>query len=312
MNFQQLEYVLAVDNHKHFGHAAESCHITQATLSGMIKKLEQELGIFLFDRKRQPVQTTDAGRQFIELARKILMHKSEMYQLNKATLTELSGSLRLGIIPTIANSLLPIVLPSLLKENPKLQLTIVEITTEEIKQQLMVDKIDLGILATPLEEDLLEESILYYEPMMVYGAHDPQKKYVSSKDIKNRKIWLLEEGNCFRNQAMSICEMQEKKMESSNLNFAGSSFDTLLNLTDKFGGFTLVPELYFKEMAPAKQQLTKSFQTPIPVREISLVSYRPFAKKQTVDFLSARMIELVKPHLSTGSYHNKDLDIIGL
>ncbi len=312
MNFQQLDYVLAVHEQRHFGRAAESCHVTQATLSAMIKKLEEELSITIFDRSHQPVQTTDKGMELIKLARKILGHRNELIALGKASPTALEGSLHLGVIPTVANSLLPIILPRILDENPGLQLTVSEITTEEIAQQLKQDKIDIGLLATPLEDQQLEETILYYEPMMLYGVSDSQKKYVSGKDVRNRKIWLLEEGNCFRSQSMSICNIKEKELAESNLQFEGSSFDTLLNLTDRFGGYTLVPELYYHSLPKKKRRLTKPFETPIPVREISLVQYRPYAKKQTVEFLARLIKEEIKGHLSSEEYSAKELAIIGI
>ncbi len=302
---------MAVHKHKHFGIAADSCHITQATLSAMIKKLEEELKVLLFDRSRKPIQTTDMGLQFIETARTILQQKELLFSLNKQT-EKLEGKLSIGIIPTVANSLLPIILPSILKENQKLQLTISEITTEEIKTQLIMDKIDIGILATPINDKQFDEHILYYEPMMIYGILDKKKEYVNSKDIKNGNIWLLEEGHCFRNQALTVCEIKEKELSPSNLNFMGSSFETLLNLTDKFGGYTLVPELYYKNMPKQKQNKTKHFQKPIPVREISIVTYRHFAKNQTIKYLTSLIQALVNTNLSTKSYKNKDLDIIGI
>lgn len=302
---------MAVHKHKHFGIAADSCHITQATLSAMIKKLEEELKILLFDRSRKPIQTTDMGLQFIETARTILQQKELLFSLNKQT-EKLEGKLSIGIIPTVANSLLPIILPSILKENQKLQLTISEITTEEIKTQLIMDKIDIGILATPINDKQFDEHILYYEPMMIYGILDKKKEYINSKDIKNGNIWLLAEGHCFRNQALTICEIKEKELSPSNLNFMGSSFETLLNLTDKFGGYTLIPELYYKNMSKQKQNRTKHFQKPIPVREISIVTYRHFAKNQSIKYLSALIQKLTNTHLSTKSYKNKDLDIIGI
>lgn len=311
MNFQQLEYVLAVHRHKHFGTAAENCHVTQATLSGMIKKLEEELQILLFDRSRKPIKTTDSGIRFIEIARTILQQKEQLYLLNKVSET-LEGSLSIGIIPTIANSLLPILLPVLLEKNPKLKLTISEITTDEIKQQLTLDKIDIGILATPIDDNKFEEHILYYEPMMVYGVLDQQKEYVSSNDVKDNTIWLLEEGHCFRRQALTICEIKEKEIESSNLSFKGSSFETLLNLTDKFGGYTLIPELYYKSLAEDKKKITKHFQKPIPVREISIITYGHFAQNQTIAYISSLIQKLVSNQLYTQKLKNSELEIIGI
>lgn len=313
MNFQQLTYVLAVHRHKHFGKAAESCHITQATLSGMIKKLEDELEYLLFDRSRYPIQTTENGLQFINIAKTILEGKKQLFELKNASSLALEGELNLGVIPTIANTLLPIILPKLMDENPKLKLNIVEITTDEIVERLLVDKIDLGIVATPLEIDNLEETILYYESMLVYGVQDLQKNYITSEDVKNAKIWLLEEGHCFRKQAMTICNMQKKDTGMLNLNFEGNSFETLLNMTDKFGGYTLLPELYFKYLTEKRQALTKSFQAPIPVREVSIVTARPHTKAFALAYLSNLVKQLVPQHLDfSKNYKNKDLDIIGL
>jgi LysR family hydrogen peroxide-inducible transcriptional activator len=311
MNFQQLKYVLAVHNHKHFGLAAESCHITQATLSAMIKKIEQELDLTLFDRSRHPIKTTEEGETFIQIAKKIIIQEKELRSINDKD-DSLSGTLRIGIIPTIANSLLPIILPKLISENPNLKLKISEITTENILHQLSMDKIDIGILATPLEKEDYEETILYYEPMMVYGISDQGKGYVSSEDVKDKNVWLLEEGHCFRNQAVTICEIQEKQMNQSNLDFEGSSFETLLNLTDTFGGYTLIPELYYKDMPENKKRKTKHFQRPIPVREVSLVTYYPAVKGHSVKYLKSLIIETVANELSTKNYKNSELDIIGI
>lgn len=303
---------MAVHRHGHFGEAARSCHITQATLSAMVRKLEEELGYSLFDRSRHPIVTTELGEAFMPLAGQVLAQQQEMRALLEQPPAMLTGTLRLGIIPTIANSLLPIVLPTLLREHPDLQLDITEITTEEIQQQLVMDQIDLGILATPLEDEVLEETILYYEAMMVYGVGEGEKQFITSSDIKNKQIWLLEEGHCFRNQAMTICNIQEKKNTYTNLHFAGSSFETLLSLTNKFGGYTLVPELYYEDMPAERQQKTRPFQLPVPVREVSLVSYRPQSRQQTIQLLADTILRLVEPHLSTRKLANKDMEVIGI
>lgn len=312
MNFQQLEYVLAVSKHGNFGKAAYACQVTQATLSAMIKKLENELGVIIFDRSRQPIQTTERGLQVLTQAEQILKQKSSLESIGLRPLTELKGRIRLGIIPTIANSLLSLILPPILKSNPELNLQVLEITTEEIKHKLLSGEIDLGLLATPLEDDSFDESILYYESMLVYGVKGSTNKFVSSEDISNGKIWLLEEGHCFRSQALTICDIQEKDDGILNLDFEGNSFDTLLNLTDTFGGYTLIPELYYNSMPKSQQKLVKGFQKPIPVREVSLISYRPHAKTQTVNYLTELIGSIVKPLLSTSRYKNQDLDIIGI
>lgn len=311
MNFQQLKYAIAVHKHKHFGMAADSCHITQATLSAMLKKLEKELALELFDRSRHPIKTTDQGESFIRLAKKILHYENEIHAISQQQ-TTLEGELKVGIIPTVASTLLPIILPAITETLPKLKLRVSEITTDEILQQLSMDKIDIGILATPLHDEDFTEHILYYEPMMIYGIGDKNKTYVTSNDVQDKKIWLLEEGHCFRNQAKTICEIREKELYDTNLEFEGSSFETLLNLTDTFGGYTLIPELYYRQLTEEKKLRSKYFQAPIPVREISIVSYRPSVKAHTVAYLKELITGLVNDKLSTKQYQNHELDIIGI
>lgn len=314
MNFQQIEYALAVHRQKHFGLAAEQCKVTQATLSAMLKRLENELNYLLFDRSSHPIRTTEEGQAFMRIAEEILTKKEEVYSLSDQESATLKGKLLIGIIPTVANSLLPIVLKDFMEANPLLEVHLLEITTEEIIHKLNNNSIDLGILSTPLPDnhDSLEEEILYYEAMMVYGISNNQKNYVSSSDVKGGQIWLLEEGHCFRSQSMTICEVQEKKLEEQKLKIKGNSFETLINLSDQFGGFTLIPELYYKSLSKARKERCKHFQKPIPVREISLVSSRPILKRQAMKRLAKLIQSKVPPHLVSSQFANKDLDIIAI
>ncbi len=313
MNFQQLEYVIAVDKHRHFARAAESCHVTQATLSAMIKKLEQELEVTLFDRSTHPVLTTEEGKKVIAMAKEILKTQGKLLQLNETNTKILDGQISIGVIPTIANSLLPRILPSIMEAHPELTLDIHEITTEEIIRQLKSDRLDMGILATPLEDKTIEEHILYYESMMVYGVKESKKKkYMIPQDLKDQSVWLLEEGHCFKNQSMTICNMKEKIDMPGNLQFAGSSFETLLNLTDQFGGYTLIPELYYHQLTSARKKKTRPFELPIPVREVSLVHYRPLVKKHSISILADEIRDIIPSQLITASHETKDLSVIGI
>lgn len=310
MNFQQLEYVIALDQVKHFGEAAEKCHVTQATLSAMIIKLEDELGYRLFDRSKQPVMTTDRGRLFIDLARNILTNKQAMLDLNGEGV-ELSGTLRLGIIPTIATSVLPLWLPKVSQEFPKLKLEIREITTEEITRALLRDELDIGLLSTPLGDELLQEHILYYEPMVVYGHQADKKQFVSTTDLQTGKLWLLEEGHCFREQVMTLCELQSSTKMKENIQFKASSFDTLIGLAEGTKGMTLLPELYTHSLSAKRKKSLTSFTAPYPVREISLVNHRLHAHEHSIKKIGESLQKCILPKLSTSKLPKADLQIIG-
>ena len=312
MNFQQLDYVIAVDRLKHFAMAAESCNVTQATLSGMIIKLEEQLGYKLFDRSLKPIETTENGKIFIEKALEIIKIKDEIEDINNHD-NQLKGTIVLGIIPTVASSLLPIIIPKIMDDHKNVTLEIKEITTEEIKKELQTGNIDLGILATPLMEDKFSEEILYYEKMLVYNSNESEKKYITSNVLKNKKVWLLEEGHCFGEQTKKVCQLKEKEVNKDRLIFNGGSFETLINMVDSFGGLTLLPELYLKgnqkNITPEK---IITFKKPYPVREISIVSYKTLAKEKTINILSNIIKRNINPMLETSKTKNKDLEIIGV
>lgn len=310
MNIQQLEYIVAVDQFKNFSKAADHCYITQATLSTMIKKLEEELNVVIFDRKNNPVMTTDEGKGIIEQAVKILQETYKLKEIAKNNIHEISGTIKIGIIPTIASSLLPIVLMPLLQKFPDLMIEMYEITTNNILKQLKEGTIDMGILATPLETEEIEEEILYYETLMVYGALNNDTQFIIPEDIKKDKIWLLEEGNCLRNQVINLCSLRKKEDMPLNLKFDAHSFGTLLNMVDQLGGLTLIPELYYQSMNELRKEKVKFFKSPIPVREVSIVFYRPFAKKNTIEAIAQVIRSLVQPLLMTNQYKNSELDIV--
>ncbi len=312
MNFQQLTYILAVDRYRHFAQAAAHCHVTQATLSAMIKKLEEELGVVVFDRTRQPVKTTEDGQEVLRLARQLINRRDELLTISSRHLIGVTGELTVGIIPTVANALLPLLFKVWISKYPELRLRVTEVTTEQITEQLVNDQIDAGILATPLGDDDLEEVILYYETMMVYGVSDGRRSFIAPKDLENSKIWLLEEGHCFRNQSLTICNMKERKENPTPFQFEGRSFDTLLQLTDAFGGYTLLPELYVQGLTDERKARTCRFQKPYPVREISLVYQRPYVKQRSLAMLADVIREVVVERLQTSGMKPKDLSIIGI
>ncbi|MEZ4798622.1 MAG: LysR substrate-binding domain-containing protein [Flavobacteriales bacterium] len=313
MNIQQLEYIVALDELKNFSKAAERCYITQATLSTMVKRLEEEFNTTIFDRKSNPITTTECGKELVMQAKKILHETHVFADLAQSSKLNISGHIRVGIIPTIANALFPIIIEPIMNKFPALQLSFVEITTNNIVKQLREGTIDAGILATPIGANDIEDDVLYYETLMVYNSQKSKgKRYILPKDLKQKKVWMLEEGHCLREQFINLCSLESKHNLPENFNFEANSLDTLLNLVDHFGGLTLIPELYVQQMSSERQSRVSKFKSPIPVREISMVYYRPFAKQRIIAALTKEISALVQPILNTHKYKKSELEIISI
>lgn len=308
MNLQQLEYIIALDQYQSFSKASEACFITQATLSTMVKRLEDELGVVLFDRKSNPIITTDCGKEMIEEAKKVIYHKNYFLELANQVKGKIEGEIRIGIIPTIANNLLHRILPKLLEKYPNLKVHILEITTQNVLDKLKRAEIDVGIVSTPLNQTEMEEEILYYEKLLVYGNIKNKRNYYTPKDIDIEKLWLLQQGNCITDQILDVCSLSQK-MLFHNLNFQPNSFETLLNLVDEFNGLTLIPELYYIDLPELKKQKVADFIAPFPVREISLVYHRPYVKHRIIKTLSEEIKGIILPMLQTSKLKNKDMKI---
>ncbi len=300
MNLQQLEYLLAVDRYRHFAKAAEACFVTQATLSMMLKKLEEELGVVIFDRSKQPVKPTEAGSPVIAQARVVLAEITNLKQLVSAQKNEIAGEIRIGIIPTLAPYLLPLFLQSVLKKYPLLTVYINELTTEQIITQLKKEQLDMGILATPLKEEGIKETPLFDELFKVYvskGEKELNKKYLLPADIDTKRLWLLEEGHCLRSQMLNLCELKKHETINSNLHYEAGSIESLLKLVEMNKGITIVPELSTIDFDARQKKQLRSFKTPVPAREISLVTYRHFNKQAIFKAILSSIMEGVKPFI---------------
>ena len=296
MNLQQLEYIIAVDNLRHFDKAAKHCFVTQPTLSMMIQKLEEELNIKIFDRSKQPVTPTESGVIAIAQTKIILQESKKMKEVIDEFKGEIKGELKIGIIPTVAPYLLPLFLNKFLKKYPLLKIKITELTTELIIEKLKHHHIDIGILATPLNNIALNETPLYYEQFVVYASKEEKllkKKFLLSSDINTNHLWLLEEGHCLRSQILNLCELRKKELETSNLDYQAGSIDTLKKMVDMNSGITILPELAIKDLTAAERKKTRHFKPPVPVREISIVTYHHFVKKRIVEVLKDEIINAI-------------------
>ncbi len=288
MNLQQLEYIVAVDNYGQFLKAAEKCFVTQATLSMMIRKFEEELGVRIFDRSRQPVVATETGRKVIAEARTILLHTERLRELVSEEVNELKGDLRVGIIPTLAPYLLPLFLNDFLSKFSNVHMHIFELTTHDLVEKLEKRELDAGLLATPLGNPHLNEFTLFYEEFMVYASEQDRiikKKYLMAEDIDINQLWLLEEGHCFRSQIINLCELHKKEMHLRQLDLAVGSIETLKNLVDTYKGITIIPALAMNNMTARQKKHIRFFHAPAPVREISLVTHRFFVKEKLLQAL---------------------------
>ncbi|TCZ73735.1 hydrogen peroxide-inducible genes activator [Flaviaesturariibacter aridisoli] len=293
MTLQQLEYIVALDTHRHFVTAARHCFVTQATLSMMIRKLEDELGVRLFDRSRQPVAPTPIGVALVAQARLVLQEARRLTELVSEEQGTVSGELRLGVIPTLAPYLLPRFLPALMSEYPALQVRVTEANTGELIERLEAHTLDAALLATPLERPTLTELPLFYERFYVYAAPEeklPRKGPIHPDDIDPDRLWLLSEGHCLRTQVLQLCGGQTGPRR---LAFETGSLEMLLRLIDTQGGLTIVPELAIDNLSARQQKNVRPFRNPAPVREISLVTSPHYARRKVVEILSAT----VRAHL---------------
>jgi len=286
----QLEYVAAVARTKNFVKAAKECFISQPTLSMQIRKLEDDLGAILFDRSKKPVEPTSIGRKIIDQAQLALQETARIEEIIKEEEGEISGPFKLGIIPTLSPYLLPLFLEGFIKAYPKVNLIVEELQTQQIIGKLKQDEIDAGILVTPLKVDGILEKPVFKDPFLVYiSPNHPlkKKKKVSGEDLLLEDIWLLNEGHCFRDQAIEICSrVKGKGLPRKNLEFESGNLETLKRLADRNFGYTLVPSIATQEMtATQKNKKLRHFKAPIPTREVSIVHSRSYLKKSIIEAL---------------------------
>ena len=290
MTIQQLEYIVALDNHRHFVKAAAQCFVTQPTLSMQVKKLEEEFGLQIFDRNKKVLTPTDTGIQIILKARQILREVRQMGELISSQMQSMEGTFRLGIIPTLAPYLLPRFLPDFVKNNPNTKLIIKELQTEDIMFGLKNDQLDIGLLVTPLMESEIREIPLFNEPFLAFFPKEHPfitKKEVRMEDLDAKKLLVLTDGHCFRNQTLNICDIS-KTSQTMSFDYQSGSIEALVNLVNKGLGYTLIPELSINKNLADNQ--IKRFKAPEPIREVSIVVHNSFPKETLIEQLRDQII----------------------
>ncbi len=300
MTLTQLNYIVAVDKHKNFGAAALSCKVTQPTLSMQIQKLEDELGVILFDRSEQPIRATKIGENLIRQARIILKEAHKFDEIVLEEKDETRGDIRIGVIPTLAPYLMPLFLKDFMKSNPNIKLVVEEIQTTQIIQKLEDSELDMGLLVTPIEHEGLESEPLFYEPFLAYVSDKSslaKQNKVDQKDLNSSDLWLLTDGHCFREQSLLICKNRKKSSDQNkNLSFESGSLETIKKMIDQESGFTLLPYLATLDIQNSKK--LKEFNSPAPTREVSVIYSRYFRRTKIKENLIKSIQEHLPPAIS--------------
>ncbi len=291
MTISQLEYVMAVAEHQHFGRAAEAKNIAQSTLSMMIKKLEDELDVQVFDRSKKPIVPTLIGEKVIQQSKHVLAEYYRLEDIVKDHSELLTGSYNLGVIPTIAPYLMPQLIQIISAQYPMVQLHILELQTNEIVDQLAEGKLDAAILATPLHQNHIKEYPLYYEEFLLFGSIEKENELIVPEEIDPSALWLLEEGHCLRAQILNLCVL--KNNASSQIQFKSGSLETLIEIVRMSKGLTILPELASKRLSTEDQQLVHRFCKPVPFREISLVTHSHAAKYKFIEVIQDIVEEVI-------------------
>jgi LysR family hydrogen peroxide-inducible transcriptional activator len=298
MNIQQLEYIVALDTHRHFVHAAESCFVTQPTLTMQIKKLEEEMDVQIFNRAKQPIEPTAPGKEIINRARQILRDISDLRNFAAGEQKTIEGEFRLGIIPTLAPYLIPRFLPQFVEDNPNTQLRIEEIESEKLLKALHNDEIDVGLMVTPAREKQIREIPLFYEPFLFYAPYDHpfmSNERILGQQIDPAKVLILTEGHCFRNQTLKICG-QKKQPNNFGFFYESGSIEALKAMVRKGIGYTLVPELSVD--GSNDLPFVRHFEEPEPVREVSIVVHQNFYRHLLIERLKNAILNNLPNHFS--------------
>ena len=293
MTLTQLTYIVAVDRHKSFLKAADSCNVSQPTLSQQIHKLEDELGTQIFDRASQPITTTSLGERIVAQAQITLSEAEKITDLIHEDKGDLQGTLVLGVIPTLAPYLLPLFLKKFSDKHPNLLIRIEELQTDQIVEKLKSRQLHLGLVVTPLDDVSLVRQALFLEPFVAFvSAKHPLMKQslIEAKDLSQKDIYLLKEGHCFREQSLYLCQNRKGVgPDMQHVQFESGSLETLKEFVESGEGYTLLPALATLKMKGSKQ--LKPFAAPVPSREVSLVYSTHFSRQNLLNSLAESILQ---------------------
>lgn len=290
MNFRELQYIIAVAETRHFGKAAERCYVSQPTLSGQIKKLEEELGVVIFERTSRSVEITPIGQEILQHARLMMEQADAIEQVAQAHQDPLAGPLRIGAIPTLSPYLMPLILVPLKQQYPQMKMVLSEEVTDTLLRRLHAHEIDAALLATPVEEPELVTMPLFDEPFWL--AHPRKhpfytKDEITREDLENTELLLLAEGHCLAKQAMEVCHLTQRREQSEMADLRAASLETLLQLVGAGFGSTLVPALALRgSWTTGSGIMVRKLDLPDAYRRVSLVYRASFPRVEALQTLA--------------------------
>jgi len=290
MNLRDLKYIIAVAETRHFGRAAERCFVSQPTLSGQIKKVEEQLGVTIFERSNRSVEITPVGEAILSHARQLMEQADAIEQLARAHQDPLAGPLRIGAIPTLSPYLMPMVLMPLKRDYPQIKLVLSEEVTDTLLQRLRNHQLDAALLATAVEEHDLEVLPLFDEPFwLALPSKHPlyNKDTITRRDLEKLELLLLAEGHCLAQQAMHVCRITERNAQGEMADLRAASLETLLQLVGAGFGSTLVPALALRGgWTTDSGIIVRSLELPDARRRVSLVFRHSFPRRPALDALA--------------------------
>lgn len=306
MTITQLHYVLAVAEHKNFTKAAQKVFVTQPTLSMQIQKLEEELDVQIFDRKKKPIQLTETGQKIVQQARNIVNESDRIQDIVDQQKGYVGGIFKLGVIPTVMPTLLPMFINDFIKKYPKVKLKIEELNTDEIIERLREGHLDAAIAATPLELPGIKENVLYYEPFVGYIPISHRlynEKKIEVKDLSIDDMLLLEDGHCFKDGIINLCK-SSRNYDEDHFQLESGSFETLIKLANEGLGMTLLPYLHTQDVKDSEKKNLRMFKDPVPAREVSLIYNRSELKMQIIAALRDTIAGVVRGAIA---FHNVNI-----
>ncbi len=302
MTITQMEYIVAVDKYGSFVTAADKCNVTQPTLSMQIQKLEDEFGVKLFDRNHHPVITTKAGEEIIEQVKAVLFEVSKVHEIIGSKKESQKGTLNVAILPTLAPYVLPRMISEFMEKHPDLEINIQELTTDNITKLLKEEKIDFGILSTPLHDKDLKEIPMFYEQFVAYLGDKHQlleQRKISPTDLDVKELWTLNDEHCMHFQVINLCDGDTSKSNKANntLQYQTGTIQSLVKMVEQNGGCTILPELCLEDFYEHQLENIRYFNEPEPLREVSLVHNRFFSKNKLATTFMQLVMKNIDPKM---------------